>query len=79
MEEFDIATRSCFTFLHYNPTDSLALSSVSFYRNKLNLTADEYIYRNETIVSHQESYLKGPYSNNPVTKLYSVSTCNNHD
>lgn len=59
MGEFEAAARSCFTFLHYNPTDKLAVASVPFYRNQLNLTKHEFIYRDPTIVSYQEPYNKG--------------------
>lgn len=59
MGEFEMAASSCFTFLHYNPSDQLALSSVPFYRHKLNLTTDEFIYRDMSIELHQKSYIKG--------------------
>ena len=59
MGEIEEAARSCFTFVHYNPTDELALSSLPFYRIELNLTKDDYIYREQAIVSYQEPYLRG--------------------
>lgn len=62
LEEFEVAARCCFTFLHRNPDDELASSSVSFYRNKLDLKDDEFIYREPDIITHQESYLKGAYT-----------------
>lgn len=45
--------------MHYNPNDELALSSVPFYRNELNLKEDEFIYRDPDIALYQESYVRG--------------------
>lgn len=41
------------------PNDELALSSVPFYRNELNLKEDEFIYRDPDIALYQESYVRG--------------------
>lgn len=61
LEEFEEAARCCFTFLHFNPSDELALSSVGFYRNTLGLKDGEFVYREPDIISYQESYIKGWY------------------
>ena len=53
------AAQCCFTYLHLNPSDKLASMSLSYYRQALNLTENQYLYRDPAISSYRESYLRG--------------------
>lgn len=59
VEEYEEAAKSCFTFLHYNPTDELALGNLPFYRDKLSLDADGFIYSEPELIAYQEPFIKG--------------------
>ncbi len=55
----ELAARSCFTFLHFNPSDEQTRSNLQYYRFNLSLTEDEFIYRDTTIEEYQKPYKKG--------------------
>jgi len=55
----ELAARSCFTFHHFNPSDEQTVSNLQFYRNNLNLTANEFIYRETAIEESQKPFQKG--------------------
>lgn len=59
LEDFEEGARCCFTFLHRNPSDKLASASIPFYRKRLNMSSDEYVYRDPAIVLYQEPYQEG--------------------
>ena len=57
----ELAARSCFTFQHYNHLDEQTLRNIQFYRSHLNLTVDEFIYRETAIEEKQKPFQKGEY------------------
>ena len=61
LEEYEIAAKYCFSYLHLNPTDQLALGSAGFYRKHLNLTENDFIYQDSDIALYQEPYIKGSF------------------
>ena len=58
-DQLDLGARTCFTFLHYNPMDEETLRNIDYYREQLNLSRSEFIYREPSLEEYQSPYREG--------------------